>query len=193
MTTKLRIGISDRVLEIEGSENFVLTVYNDFKERLNNSPAVVPPVAEPVKPLAKSKPSSSKTKTATVIDGSKSKKKAGESPTLDKDLDLSGKGKNESLKSFYGKYEANSFPDKNLIFIYYLEKILDIKKINQNQVFTCYREVNSKIPIAFRQSLLDTSGPKKGWIEASDNDNLTVTTRGLNYIEHEFPKKVDAK
>jgi hypothetical protein len=113
-------------------------------------------------------------------------------PKLLKDLDLSGKGKHQRLKDFFNQYEVKTNFERNLIFVYYLNQILEISEVTVDSVFTCYREISTiKAPGALRQSLIDTSH-NRGWIDTQDMDSISVTIVGINYIEHDMAKKVDA-
>lgn len=44
MTTKLKIDLNQGILEVEGSETFVKTIYQDFKEQFLEEETVKPPV-----------------------------------------------------------------------------------------------------------------------------------------------------
>jgi len=81
--------------------------------------------------------------------------------------------------------------ERNLVFIYYLQQKMGLKNITIDHVFTCYRDIGVKVPKALQQSLWDTTN-RKGWLDTSSSDNITVTVPGLNYIEHDL-KKVDGK
>ena len=59
--------------------------------------------------------------------------------------------------------------------------------VTVNQVYTCYREVNARIPSNLRNSLAVTSADK-GWIESGDMENLSVTPRGENIVNLELPR-----
>ena len=186
-TAKIKIDLSQGIIEAEGSESFVMNVYSDFKEKMeasavteNNSSSADVKQSTPKKKQAASKKAAS----------AKAKKKpSGQIPSIVKTLDLSGGSTCERLKEFYAKYEAKSNFDKNLIFIYYLDHKLGLSGITVDHIFTCYRDIPGiKVPEALRQSLLDTNN-RKGWIDTSDTDNLKVTTPGVNYLEHDMPSK----
>jgi hypothetical protein len=186
-TSKLRIDLSQGIIEAEGSDDFVLAVYTDFKERLKfEGPKHAAPPA-PTNPHAaanETKPA----KVAATNGATKGRKKSRESLSIVKDLDLS-KGKLGRLKDFYGRYDAKTNFQRNLVFVYFLQNGLEISGITENHVYTCYRDVSAKLPGAFRQSLFDTAN-KNGWIDTSDMSNITVATPGINYLEHDLSKKV---
>lgn len=93
----------------------------------------------------------------------------------------------ETLKDFFSGYAAKSNLDYNLIILYWFQEKSKDSPITINHVLTAYRHLNLKIP-NLKQSLVDTKS-RKGWIESGNNENLKVTREGLNYIEHDMPKK----
>ncbi|RKT49855.1 zinc ribbon domain-containing protein [Coprobacter fastidiosus] len=94
---------------------------------------------------------------------------------------------NESLKSFIGKFKASNGFQYNLLFAYYLQKVIGKTNINANHIYTCYKNVGVKIPNNLYQSLVDTKN-KKGWIDTSDMNNITVTISGENCVEQDLKK-----
>ena len=94
---------------------------------------------------------------------------------------------NESLKSFIGKFKASNGFQYNLLFAYYLQKVIGKTNINANHIYTCYKNVGAKIPNNLYQSLVDTKN-KKGWIDTSDMNNITVTISGENCVEQDLKK-----
>jgi hypothetical protein len=180
--TKIKIDLGQGTIEAEGSEEFVRSIYADFKEKIHAAASTQPNRTKRIKQGGKEEK-----KTAPKI----KKRKAGAAkpaPQLVKALDLSGKGKKSSLKEFYTKYTAKSFFEKNLVFCYYLQEEVKETPITADHVFTCYRHIPGiKAPKALAQSLLDTSH-HKGWLDTSSLDNITVPIAGINYLEHDLPK-----
>jgi hypothetical protein len=186
--SKLRIDLAQGVIEAEGTESFVLAVYNDFKERMTSATPQAPPPAAPAGPTpAAGHTQATAPKPAKAATNGGSKTKPRETLSIIKDLDLS-KGKHGRLKDFYGKYATKTNYERNLVFVYFLQHEADIAGITENHIFTCYRDVNAKLPGAFRQSLFDTASAK-GWINTADMANVTVTVQGLNHLEHDLTKK----
>jgi hypothetical protein len=101
------------------------------------------------------------------------------------DFDFMPSGK-ESLKEFFCKYKTESNMEANLIFLYYLQEVLETKEISSEHIYSCYRHLGLKIP-SFPQTLRDTKS-RKGWIETSISNDLKVTRAGINYLEHDMPR-----
>lgn len=127
-----------------------------------------------------------KTKTSTITKTTSSKTKQSSSPKQLSDLNLRPDGK-ISLRDFFGQYDIKSNFDRNIIYVYYLEKVLEIPTITIDHIFTCYRETNQKIPNIY-QSLIDTKG-RKWWIDTTNIDSIKTTITGTNYIEFDAIKK----
>lgn len=202
---KLRIDLSLGLIEVEGSEAFILELYGDFKERISHPAPLAIQSSKPViaesseldepEPLKTyNAPASAKTipvaKTAATNGARKPKRSRKEEPKLLTDLDLN-QGQLGRLKEFHGKYAPKTNMEQNLIFTYFLKDGLGLDEVSEDHLFTCYRTVGIKIPGALRQSVLDTA-QTKGWVDTDATGLIRLTTVGRNYIEHDIAKNADA-
>ncbi len=127
-------------------------------------------------------PTGSKTITTTISNKTTNNKL----PKIVKDLNLVPSGK-DSLKEFMTKYKyQKSNPEICLLFIYYLTKICGLKNINQDHLYTCYKETSILLPNNLYQCLADAAR-RKGWFE--NVSDLNVTIQGENKVEHNMKKK----
>ena len=110
---------------------------------------------------------------------SKSPKKVG-CYSIVSGLDLNPNGK-ESLKKFVTQYKTSNGAEYNLVFVYYLKKIIGANNICPDHIYTCYMDLKVKFPSNIRQSLVDTKN-RKGWIDTSNMSNILITTMGENAI-----------
>ena len=186
MNTRVRIDLSQGIIEAEGSEEFVRSVYGDFKNRMNESPVR----KEPDTDIERKK----KTRRVSKASGGniEARKPRPKNPQIVGDLDLSGKGGKVSLRDFYAQYApANNF-ENNLIFVYYLKQELKMKTVGIDHVFTCYRNIPSlKVP-KLDQSLWDTKN-RKGWLDTSSLEDIQLNVPGINYLEHDMKKAEKVK
>lgn len=179
---RIKIDIAAGILEVEGDEKFLKEIYEDFKSRVaikaNNSgtltkalkAANAPDEAREKASKSKGKPTSRKESYAFV-----------------KDLNLRGDGDEVvSLKAFFEDKRPSSAMEMTTVFVYYLCRIAAIDKVGLDHIYTCYKEVGKKVPAALRQNLLDTAH-RKGTIDTSSLDAITVTTRGENMVELDLP------
>lgn len=179
--TKLRIDLSQGIIEAEGSEEFVQNIYLDFKDQIQQTP---------INDVGKSREKKNITPKPPKKDTKKQRKTGTKKEThkIVKDLDLSGKGNKPNLKDFYGQFSPKSNFEKNLIFCYYLQNKINHSPITMDDVFTCYRHIAEiKAPGALKQSLYDTASIR-GWIDTSSLENIVVPIAGINYLEHDLAK-----
>ena len=183
--TKIKIDLSQGLIEAEGNEDFVKLVYYDFKDKLQGSTSV----------KTKGKTDKKTDQKQTQTKPSKSKKDLvlakSQIPRITKELDLSGDKNKSSLREFYKGYSPKSYQEKNLIFCYYLQEIIKQIPIDFNHVFTCYRNIAGlKSPGNIIQSLKDTAH-RKGWLNTSSLNAITVPIVGINWLEHDIVKAGD--
>jgi len=186
MDAKLKIDLTQGILEVEGSEKLVIEIYNDFKQNLSLKLQVRDSHAPSLS--VNGKKENTKDQSKEQIKPKHKSSSTIKTPSLVKDLDLLGKGKASSLKDFVNSYSPKSGMEWNLLFVYYLQKILEISAISINHVYTCYKHVNTKSPNNIYQSLIDTAR-RKGYINTDSIDAITVTIVGENYAEHDMARK----
>jgi len=118
------------------------------------------------------------------------KKKAtiGHKPKVLANIDFYPTGK-KSLVDFISEYNPKNDNERNLLFIYYMSKILGIEEIGLDHLFTCYDAINQKLPENMIASLNNTKVRKK-WL-GSDKSNIELTTKGLNEIKSWDSKQKD--
>jgi len=184
-STKLKIDLSQGIIEAEGTEEFVLTIYSDFKDKLVTESNIPKGKSENTSATPKNKKTlKAKTKVTSKLKNSTPKSSA--TPTFSKDLDLSG-GSNKSLQEFYSKYSPKNNMEKNLTFAYYLQHVVEETPITLDHIFTCYRHMKFKVPKALHQSLVDTAR-RNGWLDTSSTSDIKVPISGMNYLEHDMEK-----
>jgi hypothetical protein len=103
-----------------------------------------------------------------------------------KDLDLRPEGQ-KTLREFYTEKSPESQTEQVTVFVYYLQHIATVPKINACHVYTCYKDVGVRSPNDLPQIIRNTGNSKKGWIDCSDADNLKVTNLGETLVEHDLP------
>lgn len=183
--TRIKIDLSQGLVEVEGTETFVKSIYEDFKERIKAIPDKDSgPSKRKVKVVVSKAPSVSPRK-------GRKRKGGTATPTLVKDLDLTGGKTNKSLRDFYKQYVPENNMENNLVFAYYLQHEIDLSPISVDHIFTCYRHIGSlKVPKALPQSLVDTAN-RKGWLDTNSLSDIKVPISGFNHIEHDMKKSSD--
>ncbi len=177
---KLKIDIARGLFEAEGSEEFVKRGFDSFKEVVKEKGASFVVVnengASAEYPVNEKKANSAK------------KVSKSSNSSIIKDLNLKPKD-GKSLKEFYAEKNPESNIERNTVFVYYLEKILNINDITADHIFTCYKEMGLKIPLNLRQSIFDTASSRYGYLDGSDTQHIKLIIRGENFVEHDLPKQ----
>jgi hypothetical protein len=227
MSTKLKIDLTQGVLEVEGSETFVKNIYNDFKTHFipntESIPETKPPTTRTRRNQTKTQLSSKKaTKNDPITDVESDKEPAtdyvadsaiesvtevvtaneldtpesanykpsrGKSPyKLLTDIDLMATQDRSSLIEFTDAKLPITNEERNLVFVYYLQEILELDVVTSNHIFTCYKEVHIRVPINIENSLQITANQHK-WITIFPDGRLRITREGRKYVEHKLPMK----
>lgn len=218
MTTRLKIDLSEGVLEVEGSESFVKAIYTDFKAHFISEEAaetsLVPRRTRKPRKSSKTKAASkapAKEEKTAVIEASEpapaplqeeppaaqpqpespQPKPAPQKPiyTYLDNLDLSANGGRPSLVEFMDAKFPITNEERNLVFLHYLQNMRHLKSITTDHVYTCYRAARIRAPLDLEASLQSTARQNR-WIKISKSGNLSVTPAGKLYVEKQLPKKV---
>ncbi|MCE7067422.1 zinc ribbon domain-containing protein [Dyadobacter sp. CY326] len=86
-----------------------------------------------------------------------------------------------SLKDFFASYTPANDSERNLLFVYYLQGVLEVKEITFDHVYSCYDILGLRISENLPQTIRNTAS-KTGWIE-TNNSILAVTVKGSNQIK----------
>jgi len=116
----------------------------------------------------------------------------GESYQIDRELNLRGDKSIPAFKAFVEEKQPKGAQEFNAVSIYYLRKLVGLSPVTFNHIYTCYSEVHSKPPTAFRQSFTDAKN-KKGLIDIAEDGTLDIPHRGSVFVEHDLPHKKAAK
>lgn len=177
--SRIKIDLQNGVLDIEGEEAFVKEIYNEYREKIYSR--------FDESALKGDRPVDQRsTKIVSKLVAKKQGKKGPrkESYTIIKDLDT------KNLVDFYKEKGPQTGFERNVVFVYFLEKKIQISNITPNHIYTCLKHVEVEVPKALKQSLVDTYH-SKGWIDASDMENITTTTAGENIVEHRLPRNTE--
>lgn len=188
MTTKLTINLHDGILDVEGSEEFVRSIYHDFKERAEKAviqTAIPKQLEQTLIPADKLRVEKTK-KTNPSYPESRKTKSTEYRPTFNTSLNL------VSLNEFYSAIKPSSHPEKILCFAIFLRDQCSISPCTADDIYTCYFTLKSetKIPEAFVQAFRDTQS-KKHFIEFKSPQHIEITIAGENYFNSTMKKKVD--
>jgi len=116
----------------------------------------------------------------------KSKTSSKQSFSIVKSLSLKGNSKVKSFKEFCELYDTKSGIKFNVVAVYYLKRILKEDNVGLDHIYTCYKEVGKKTPGNLKMSVYNCSGPKYGYLDASNVNDLKIPTSGEDFVEHDL-------
>ncbi len=107
--------------------------------------------------------------------------------SLDKNLNLQPKNK-RSFAKFVEEKKPVSNLERCLLSVYYLQRTLDVDGCTGDRVYTCFKDRKWRVPPDLRNTLREAAS-RFGWLDTRDRNNVSLTTRGENYVEYDLPKK----
>ncbi|MDQ1197415.1 hypothetical protein [Agrobacterium sp. SORGH_AS 787] len=199
---KLHINITQGIIDAEGDQDFVWRVYEDFKDRIVSiNPSAAPPIADnqdatevtpdiqTVQADKQRKKPKRRASPVAVSTGGKEKSApriTSHKPRLLHDLDTGG------IKEFLAQFNLTNNSD----IIAAIGKFLETKgrpMASVDAYFTCFHDASIKPPEAFGQAFVKARGNTKGYITFTTADDIELTIRGRNRVDHgDIKKTVDA-
>lgn len=127
------------------------------------------------------KASTKKNKNEINDDDNSTKKNSKGKKTLKRlnNIDFEPQGK-ESLKNYFSKYTPSSDNERTLLFVNYMQNILEIEQITYDHIYTCYDLLGLRVSENLPQTVRNSANVK-GWIETKGG-LATITIKGKNQI-----------
>ncbi len=200
MTTKLKIDLTQGLLEVEGSESFVKSIYADFKthfagieidedkkpkRRTRKSPAKAGNAPPRTKPAEQAVAEAAAPLTVPAEPAPKKAPSPAQTYTYLENLDLKATRDRPSLVEFMDAKFPLTNEERNVVFLYYLRNLRKLKSIMVDHIYTCYRVARIRAPLNIENSM-----NQRGWIRVAKNGRLTLTAAGKKYVEDQLPKKL---
>ena len=188
VNTRLVLNLRDGIIEAEGEENFVRSIYDDFKERVSKTvPLQTMPrqVLETRADFTGQPESESKKKARKARSAEGGKPKASDyKPAFDSKLDL------RELEQFYDRFEPENNFEKILIFAVFLRDTLNVAPCTADAVYSCYFVLKhkTKIPVAFVQAFRDAQS-RTHYIEFVSPEKIDITIAGDNHFNQRLKRK----
>jgi len=163
-------------------------------QKVNGNAAVLPPMSE----VEEVEEAADQGEEAEVFEGEAAppptRKLRGTGKKVDRNqglklvpnLDFVQKEK-KSLKQFLDEKKPKSDLETTLAMVYYMQHVMMLSKIGPAHVMTAYREVGKQIPVAVQQTIRNIRD-KKIWLNFTDIEDVTTTTQGVNFVEHQMGK-----
>lgn len=183
-TTKLLINLKEGIVEVEGAENFVRDVYNDFKERVSKPIPFAPAPPAQIEQFNDEQEDGSEPAPRTRAKHRRSGAASGKTgeagsykPKFNDDLNPRG------LPEFYDQYAPKTHSEKILVFAAFLRDKMRISPCTANDIFTCYFTMKNKTktPEAFVQAFRDCQS-RTHYIKVISLTEIEVAIPGDNFL-----------
>lgn len=109
------------------------------------------------------------------------------STQIDRNLDLRPADK-QSLADFAKEKDVRSNYDKSMVSIYWLRRVAEYEPVGLQQVLTCYRQMQWKVPADLANQLAQLAA-RKGLLDTSNMEEIALTLLGEQFVELDLPKK----
>jgi hypothetical protein len=192
MNTKAKIDIKNGIVELEGSEPFVVKFLDYFKERIESKP-IMPAAAPTVRPTN----SDTKEEAITLKKPSPISKRAtnkSKSKNIQPErFDIHGSEKAQSLEKFLQeKKPGTGAGEVILVMGYYITELLHQPFFTEGNIEYAYRTLNIKgRPTHLRQIIINNKNQKDYFeektIDQSDEKGWSLTRTGKIYVEDKLP------
>jgi hypothetical protein len=192
--TKAKINLKDGLIELEGSEDFVLRILDRYEKRLLNEPITI---TQPNKKIRPKEPANI-TRTAVMkkpnnlnspskIPSKNIAIKPTEIPSIP--INLKGDKNMPSLVDLYREKLPQTHQELITLFVYYISRYLDIPNVKLGHIVSCYNEIGAKKPKRIEQ-IFEEIRLFSGWLESGEGATTTkITIDGVNLVEHFLPYK----
>lgn len=117
----------------------------------------------------------------------KVRRKAGSSPGIVRDLSLRPKGK-KAFADFAAEKAPKTHQEKQVVIVHWLRHEAGLTSgITPDHVNSCYLDAGWPRPNDLVNALHVTAA-RKGWLDTSTKDDITITTRGEDEVNHKLPR-----
>lgn len=192
--TKLAINLNEGTVQVEGTEEFVRFIYQDFKESLSKQVVVQPlpsgPLGQDPPPVLitdETKPRKKRApQKASIKDNGKKPRLAAYKPNFNTKLDLT------TLEQLFDKWAPENNFEKILVCAVFLRDKLKIAPCTADDIYTCFATLNrkgkTKVPEAFVQAFRDCQN-RTHYIECKSLEEIHITIPGDNRFNEKKRKE----
>lgn len=102
-------------------------------------------------------------------------------------LNLMPDGK-QSLRAFFESKKPKTQQEQFVVILFYLTHVLGVTNVSPDHIYTGFNEAEQPVPNI--DSMAGNISNRKGWIDASEINNLKLTVPGENFVKHKLPSAV---
>lgn len=186
---RIKMVIGGNEFEAEGDEDFLKSLYEDFKTALVVSKRLADTVnteAGPKQIAAPDLEAPADDDTHETIKPQREKrKKRTKSVAADRQLNLRPEGK-QSFADFVAAKQPSANNEKNVASVYYLTDVLCQPGATLSQIVSCYDDRSWRVPSDIKNSLQQTASTQ-GWINTENSDEIILEVKGRNHVKYDMP------
>lgn len=187
MITKLTINLRDGLLEAEGEESFVRSIYQDFRDQVVKAATLKVVPVTPFEQLDQSSampPISQRSSKSRRNSSDGGKGKAADYKPSFKQHNLA------DLGEFYDAFAPSNHNEKILCFAVFLRDRLKIAPCTADDIYSCYftLKTRTKTPEAFQQAFI-TAKNRTHFIEVEWPEKIEITIAGDNFYNDKLKSR----
>jgi hypothetical protein len=104
-----------------------------------------------------------------------------------RNIDFYPEGK-QSLPDFAAEKQPTNADQRNLLAVWWLEQVAEMKNIGVGQVLAAYKACGWREP-AHPANALQVTASRQSWIDTKDMTAIETTPQGRNLVQHQLPNK----
>lgn len=98
----------------------------------------------------------------------------------------------ESFKDLVAEKQPTTIDQKNILSVWWLEQIAEIKEIGVGHVLAAYKECDWREPSS-PDNALQVTASRENWLDTKNMKAITTTPSGRNVVQHDMPLKKGKK
>jgi hypothetical protein len=199
---KARIDLSNGVIELEGSEDFVKTYLSEFKmlveksvnqsARARSTIETVPVSSEPPPQLNHSEEKAKDPATNDKKKKAKSKSSKGAPKVSPERFEIHGDNGIPPLKDFFeSKNPGKANRDIIAVIGYYVTEVLGSETFSEGQIEYAYRMLSLPRPGHVRQIIINAKNQKDYFEQSEEGANWKLTRTGEIFVADQLPGRAE--
>jgi len=125
------------------------------------------------------------TETTTTTTRRRRRRQSPAGVSAERDINFRPQGQ-QSLRDFVAEKKPTNNDERNLVAVYYLERILGAPSIGAGHVLAAYKDCSWREPSSPTNSLAVTAS-SKAWLDTRNMGAIRTTVGGRNTVEHDMP------
>jgi len=98
----------------------------------------------------------------------------------------------QSFKDLVAEKQPATIDQKNIIAVWWLEQIAEIKEIGVGHVMAAYKECAWREP-SYPDNALQVTASREHWLDTKNMKAILTTPSGRNFVQFDMPLKKDKK